>query len=134
MKRLLFATSVIILAVAGCQDRHFMSADSRPSGEKVVIPKESIQGFAKEYGLSEAEAAEYFRNGQSFPKKSQQVATDPPVDSGVRRTSFTETVSPSEPIGEATASDASSGSLEPPQSDLGPSMIRTTGRFGAKTY
>ena len=126
MKRPLFALAAMILAVTGCQNT--------PGGNEAGIPTDSVKGFAKEYNLSEAEAAEYFRNGQTFSRNPQQIATDPPVDSRVTKTGLTELGPTAEPFGEATASDAPSGSLEPPQSDLGSGMIRTIGGFGPKTY
>ena len=134
MKRRLFALAVMILAVAGCQDRHLMNAGSSPGGSRTGIPSESIESFAKEYGMSEREAVEHLRKGQTLPRKSQQIAADPPVNSSVRRTDTRALGLDAEPFGEATASDASSGSLERPQSDFGSSMIRTTGGFGPKTY
>ncbi|MEE8452116.1 MAG: hypothetical protein V3R99_09385, partial [Thermoguttaceae bacterium] len=123
MKRRLFALTVMILAVAGCQDRRFIRSHSTPSGIESGIPTESVKGFAKDRGISEKEAIEYFRNGQTFPQNSQQIATDPPIGGSATRTGTAALDSDADPLGEATASDASPGSLEPPQSDLGSSMI-----------
>ena len=131
MKRLSFALAVMILAVTGCQDRHFVNVDNTPGGNAAGVPTESINSFAKDRNLSEAEAAKYLRSGQRL---SRQIATDPPVDSRVTRTSMPTLGPAAEPFGEAIATDAPSGSLEPPQSDFGSSMIRTTGGYGAKMY
>ena len=71
MKRVLFALAVMIPAVTGCQSRTFISNAGRTAGgNKMAVPTETVESFAKQQGISREEALEYFRNGQTLSDDS----------------------------------------------------------------